>query len=115
MTSQEPRQAALERQAAAAKGPYGDAAVEIGDPSRLRFLLTGDADPQLPARVLALLTVRAELPLQFSFSRRDADDSVELRFELLANEVAIPELLLDRLLKLLTVRDARLLPTAWEP
>ena len=114
MTSQEPRQAALEREAAAAKGPYGDAAVEAGDPSRLRFLLTGDTDPQLPARVLALLTVRAELPLQFSFSRRDADDSVELRFELLANEVAIPELLLDRLLKLPTVRDARLLPATWE-
>lgn len=115
MTSQEPRQAALEREAAAAKGPYGDAVVEEGDPSRLRFLLTGDTDPQLPARVLALLTVRAELPLQFSFSRRDADDSVELRFELLANEVAIPELLLDRLLKLPTVREARLLPTVWQP
>ncbi len=115
MTSQEPRQAALEREAAAAKGPYGDAPAEIGNPDRLRFLLTGDTDPQLPARVLALLTVRAELPLQFSFTRRDTDDSVELRFDLLANEVALPELLLDRLLKLPTVREARLLPRAWEP
>lgn len=115
MEGQNPGQAALEREAAAAKGPYGDAPAAVADPGRLKFRLTGDADPQLPARVLALLTVRAELPLQFSFVRRDADESIELRFELLVQEVVLPEQLLDRLLKLPTVREAVLLLPTWEP
>lgn len=111
----DPRRSALEQVAASAKGPYGDAAVMPEDHSRLRFRLVAEADPQLPARVLALLTVRGELPLQFAFARRDADESVELRFDLQADAVMYPEQLLDRLMKIPTVRDACLLPRAWEP
>lgn len=77
--------------------------------------MTAEADPQLPARVLALLTVRGELPLQFAFAWRSRDESVELRFELQADTVMYPEQLLDRLLKIPSVRDASLLPPAWEP
>ncbi len=115
MGQQDHSQEALEREPAMAKGPYGEAPAAEVDPGRLRFRLIGDADPQLPARVLALLTVRAELPLQFGFTRHDQDESIELRFDLLAQEVVLPEQLLDRLLKLPTVREAALLAPAWEP
>lgn len=100
----------LEREAAAAKGPYGDLPPALADPGLLRFRLSGDADPQLPARILALLSVRAELPLQFGFTRLAADEGIELRFDLLTQEVVLPELLLERLLKLPSVREAALLP-----
>ena len=111
----DPRQRALERETAIARGPYDDAPTAIENPARLRFRMTAEADPQLPARVLALLTVKGELPLRFGFNWRDQDDSIELRFELQADTVRYPEQLLDRLLKLPTVREATLLPPAWEP
>lgn len=113
--SSDPRQRALERETATARGPYADAPPATENPERLRFRMSGEADPQLPARVLALLTVKGELPLQFGFSWREQDDSMELRFELQADTVRYPEQLLDRLLKLPTVREASLLPPAWEP
>lgn len=109
------RQQALKQQAASARGPYGDLAEAPEDDTRLRFRMTAEADPQLPARVLALLTVRGELPLQFAFAWHSRDESVELRFELQADTVMYPEQLLDRLLKIPSVRDASLLPPAWEP
>lgn len=111
----DPQRSALEQVAASAKGPYGDATMAPEDHTRLRYRLVAEADPQLPARVLAMLTVRNELPLQFAFTRRDEDESLELRFELQAHTVMYPELLLDRLLKIPTVREACLLPRAWEP
>ena len=115
INSSDPLQRALEREAATARGPYGVAPAETEDTSRLRFRMTGEADPQLPARVLALLTVKGELPLQFGFAWRDQDEGIELHFELQAHAVTYPEQLLDRLLKLPTVRDACVLPPAWEP
>jgi hypothetical protein len=105
------RQQALVQQAASARGPYGDVAPVQVDHTRLRFCVSADADPQLPARVLALLTVRAELPLQFGFDCVDGE-RLDLRFELRADMVLYPEQLLDRLLRLPTVREARVLPMA---
>lgn len=101
-------QQALVRQAASARGPYGDAAPARTDPTCLRFRVSADADPQLPARVLGLLTVRAELPVQFGFECIDSEQ-IELHFELRADMVLYPEQLLDRLLRIPTVRQAQLL------
>jgi hypothetical protein len=115
LQSADPQQQALERETAAARGPYDDASAAEENLARLRFRMTGEADPQLPARVLALLTVKGELPLQFVFNWRQQDEGIELRFELQADTVMYPEQLLDRLLKLPTVREASLLPPAWEP
>lgn len=112
---QDPKQRALERETAVARGPYADYTTAPTDRSRLRFLMIGESDPQLPARVLALLTIKGEIPLQFGFVWREQDEVMELRFELQADTVMYPELLLDRLLKLPTAREARLLPPAWEP
>ena len=104
----DPQQQALVQQAATARGPYGDTVLAQVDRSRLRFHVSADADPQLPARVLALLTVRGELPLRFDFDCSGGD--IALRFELRADMVLYPEQLLDRLLRLPTVREARVLP-----
>lgn len=115
ISTADPRQRAFEQEAASARGPYGDLPVAPENLARLRIRLTGEADPQLPARVLALLTVKGELPLQFGFSLRGEDEGIELRFELQADTVMYPEQLIDRLLRLPTVRDISLLPPAWEP
>lgn len=102
----------LVQQAAMAKGPYADASVMPEDHSRLRIRVLGECDPQLPTRILGLLTVRGNLPLQFVFTRRDGGETVELSFELLTHEVPLSEQLLDRLLKLPTVIEASLLAAA---
>ena len=115
INSPDTRQRAFEREAASARGPYGDLPAVPENLERLRIRLTGEADPQLPARVLALLTVKGEMPLQFGFSLRGEEDGIELRFELRADTVMYPEQLIDRLLRLPTVRDISLLPPAWEP
>lgn len=109
MSSPSSEQREFEREAARAKGPYGTAAVASTDHSLIRIAVTGDLDPQLPARIFGFLTIRGTLPLHFSLRRNDHDETVEIEIRVRADEVPLVDQLVERLLKIPSVIAAMLL------
>jgi hypothetical protein len=73
---------------------------------KFRCLVTVEAevDPQLPGRILDLLTVRGCLPEWFSVRKR-APDSIRVSLELIDVDDQAAELLARKILKLPTVLD----------
>ena len=106
MTTPESQQRQFVRKAASAKGPYGDVQPAESAHSLLRVAVTGDADPNLPSRILDILTIRGDLPLKFGFSRDVASGIVIFQIEVLADEVPLAMQLVDRILKIPTVISA---------
>lgn len=106
MTKPDLQQKKYIQKAASAKGPYGDTPPLPPNPTLIRINITGDTDPNLPSRILDILTVGGDLPLKFSFCRDEKLETVEVQFELHADEVPFSELLISRILKIPTVISA---------
>ena len=68
---------------------------------RSHLLLRAEPDPQLPARVLGVLTVRNELPTRFGFACKG--DEVELEIELPLRDPGATRFLADRLRRIPSV------------
>jgi hypothetical protein len=73
---------------------------------KFRCLLTveAEADPQVPARILDLFTVRNQLPDWFSV-RKHGTDAIRVTIELCGAEDEETELLARKILKIPTVLD----------
>lgn len=109
MTTPESQQREFIREAASAKGPYGDAQPLETEHSLLGVRVTGEADPNLPSRILDVLTIRGDLPLRFDLARDVQTGMVTVRFAVLADEVPFPQQMVDRILKIPSVVSANLM------
>lgn len=106
MTTSESQQREFIREAASAKGPYGDVQPAQSEHFLLRVKVTGEADPNLPSRVLDILTIRGNLPLKFTFVRDVPSGIATIQIEVLVDEVPLSKQLLERILKIPTVISA---------